>query len=76
MFASLMAAVAIRVAGQFFHASASPRRPATSSKHGLYMALPFVIFAVSYFLGALCWLRVDVTETIPQGTPEADGDQS
>ena len=32
------------------------------------MTLPFVFFATSYFLGALCWLRVDVTETIPQET--------
>jgi MFS transporter, ACS family, glucarate transporter len=68
MFASLMAALAAVVAGQFFHASAVAEKAGDLDKHGLYMAIPFVIFAASYFLGALCWLRVDVTETIPQGT--------
>jgi len=68
MFSSLMAALAAVVAGQFFHASAVAEKAGDLGKHGLYMAIPFAIFATSYFLGALCWLRVDVTETIPQGT--------
>jgi MFS transporter, ACS family, glucarate transporter len=67
MFASLMAGVAAVVAGQFFHASSLAEKAGDLEKHGLYMAVPFVIFATSYFLGALCWLRVDVTETISQG---------
>jgi MFS transporter, ACS family, glucarate transporter len=67
MFASLMAALAAVVAGQFFHASSLAEKAGDFDKQGLYMALPFVIFATSYFLGALCWLRVDVTETITQG---------
>jgi hypothetical protein len=29
------------------------------------MTIPFVIVAVSYALGALCWVRVDATETVP-----------
>ncbi len=69
MFASLMAALAAVVAGQFFHASSIAQKAGDLDKHSLYMAIPFVIFATSYFLGALCWLRVDVTETISQ---EAD----
>ncbi len=54
MMASLMAAVAALVTGELLHRES--------------LTLPFVIFSASYFLGALCWLRVDVTETIPQGT--------
>lgn len=53
MMASLMAAVAAIVTGELLHRDS--------------LTLPFVIFSASYFLGALCWLRVDVTETIPQG---------
>ena len=67
MMASLMAALAAVVAGQLFHASAIAANAGDLAGHRLYMALPFVFFAASYFLGALCWLRVDVTETIPQG---------
>jgi ACS family glucarate transporter-like MFS transporter len=67
MFASFMAALAAIVAGEFFHASALAEKAGDLDKHSLYMTIPFVIFATSYFLGALCWLRVDVTETIPQG---------
>jgi sugar phosphate permease len=52
MLASLTAAVAMIATGWFF-------------KHG-YLALPFVIFAASYALGALCWLRVDVTDKMAQ----------
>jgi hypothetical protein len=63
-----MAALAAVVAGQFFHASALAEKAGELDKHDLYMALPFAIFAASYFLGALCWLRVDVTETIQQRT--------
>jgi len=67
MMASLMAAVAAVVAGQFFHAAVVSARAGDAAGHRLFMALPFVLFVASYFLGALCWLRVDVTETIPQG---------
>jgi ACS family glucarate transporter-like MFS transporter len=67
MFNSLMAALAAVVAGAFFHAAAGAEKAGDLSKHGLYLALPFLIFAASYFLGALCWLRVDVTETIEAG---------
>lgn len=67
MFSSFMAAVAAVVAGQFFRASALAEKAGDLDAWRLNMALPFVIFAASYFLGALCWLRVDVTETIPQG---------
>lgn len=68
MVASLMGALAAVVAGQFFHASAVAAAAGDAAGHRSFMALPFVLFAASYFLGALCWLRVDVTETIPQGT--------
>jgi len=67
MFSSLMAGVAAMVAGQCFHASALAHEAGDLDRHGLFMALPFAVFAASYFLGGLCWLRVDVTETIPQG---------
>lgn len=50
MCASFMAAVGALVAGHLFE-SGSTR-------------LPFVLFAAAYGLGALCWLRVDVTETL------------
>ena len=69
MMSSLMAAVAAVVAGHFFHAAALAEKAGDLDARALDMALPFVFFAISYFLGALCWLRVDVTETIPQ---EAD----
>lgn len=68
MIASLMAALAAVVAGQLFHAAALAAKAGDLDGHRLYMTLPFVFFAASYFLGALCWLRVDVTETIPQET--------
>jgi ACS family glucarate transporter-like MFS transporter len=29
-----------------------------------YKVVPFVIFAISYSIGAICWLRVDVRETL------------
>jgi ACS family glucarate transporter-like MFS transporter len=66
MLASLMAAVAAVVAGQLFHASAVAGKLGDLDRQRLYLVLPFVLFAASYFLAALCWLRVDVTETIPQ----------
>ena len=66
MIASLMAALAAVVAGQFFHAAALAEKAGDLAGHRFYMTVPFVLFATSYFLGALCWLRVDVTETIPQ----------
>ena len=62
-----MAALAAVVAGGFFHAADLAARAGDAAGQRLYMVLPFVVFAASYFLGALCWLRVDVTETIPQG---------
>ncbi|HEX8199979.1 MAG TPA: MFS transporter [Isosphaeraceae bacterium] len=67
MMASLMAALAAVVAGHFFHAAALADRAGDPAGHRLFLTLPFVLFAASYALGALCWLRVDVTETIPQG---------
>jgi ACS family glucarate transporter-like MFS transporter len=67
MMASLMAALAAVVAGGFFHAAAVADRAGDAAGHRLCMALPFALFAASYFLGALCWRRVDATETIPQG---------
>jgi hypothetical protein len=50
MMASFTAAVAAVLTGYLFDAG--------------YRVLPFVIFAGSYLLGALCWLRVDVGETL------------
>jgi sugar phosphate permease len=70
MLASLMAALAAVVAGQLFHAAAIAEKAGDLAGHRFYMTLPFFLFATSYFLGALCWLRVDVTETIPQETHE------
>lgn len=52
MLASLTAAVAMVLTGRLFKYE--------------YLTLPFVIFAASYALGALCWLRVDVTKTMTQ----------
>jgi hypothetical protein len=66
-----MGALAAVVAGQFFHASALAAKAGDLAGYRLGMTLPFVLFAASYFLGALCWLRIDVTETIPQGTDPA-----
>jgi MFS family permease len=66
MTASLMSALAMVVAGQFFHAAALAEQAGNRAGHDLAMTLPFVFFAASYFLGALCWLRIDVTEPIPQ----------
>jgi sugar phosphate permease len=66
MMGSLLGALAAVVAGQLFHAAALAEKAGDLAGHRFYMALPFVLFAASYFLGALCWLRVDVTETIPQ----------
>ena len=64
MFASFMAAVSIPVASHFFHGSAVAEKLGDLETHGLYMTIPFLLFAASYFAGALCWLRVDVTEPI------------
>jgi sugar phosphate permease len=66
MMSSLMAAVAAVVAGQFFHAADLAEEAGDLAARRLDVTLPFVLFAASYFLGALCWLRVDVTETVPQ----------
>lgn len=67
MMSSLMAALAAVVAGGFFHASDVAAKAGDAAGQRLYLVLPFVVFAASYLLGALCWLRVDATETIPQG---------
>lgn len=50
MMASFTAALAAVLTGYLFESG--------------YRVLPFVIFASSYVLGALCWLRVDVRETL------------
>jgi len=50
MMASLTAACAAILTGHLFEEKS--------------FVLPFVLFAASYGLGALCWLRVDVTETL------------
>ncbi len=68
MMGSLMGALAAVVAGQLFHAASLAAKAGNLTEHRLFMFLPFVFFAASYFLGALCWLRVDATETIPQET--------
>jgi ACS family glucarate transporter-like MFS transporter len=52
MMASLTAAVAAILTGHLFEDG--------------YYVVPFVIFAASYGLGALCWLRVDITETLEE----------
>lgn len=67
MMASLMAALAAIVATQFFNAASVAAQAGDTKGHHFYITLPFIIFAASYFLGALCWLRVDVTEPVPQG---------
>jgi hypothetical protein len=33
-----------------------------------YFVLPFVIYSCSYALGALCWLGVDVSDTLADGS--------
>ena len=68
MMGSLMGALAAVVAGQLFHAAAVAAKSGDVSTHRLYMFLPFAFFAVSYFAGAVCWLRVDATETVPHET--------
>ena len=50
MMASLMAAVGAKLTGYLFDSG--------------YMVLPFIIFACSYLLGAVCWLGVDVTRPL------------
>jgi sugar phosphate permease len=66
MTASFMAALEAVIASQLFHASKLAADAGDRFGQSLYLTLPFVLFAASYFLGAICWLRVDVTETIPQ----------
>ena len=53
MMASLTAAVGAKLTGHLFDSG--------------YLVLPFVIFSCSYLLGALCWLGVDVTQTLSDG---------
>ncbi len=50
MIASLTAALAAIVTGHLFESG--------------NVTLPFVLFAISYAIGVLCWLRVDVTHTL------------
>jgi MFS transporter, ACS family, glucarate transporter len=52
MMASFMAALAAIATGYLFK--------------GGYLVLPFVIFATSYVLGALCWLCIDVTRPLAE----------
>lgn len=52
MTASLTAALAAIVTGRLFES-------------GNYV-LPFYLFAISYAIGVLCWLRVDVTRTLAE----------
>jgi MFS family permease len=52
MMASLTAALAAILTGRLFDWG--------------YLVLPFVIFACSYLLGAMCWLGVDVTKTFDE----------
>jgi MFS family permease len=66
MMGSFLGAVAAVVAGQFFHAAALAEEAGDLAAREFDMTAPFAIFAASYLLGALCWLRVDATETIPQ----------
>ncbi len=68
MMGSLMGALAAVIAGQCFHMAALAAKAGNLTEHRMFMFLPFVFFATSYFLGALCWLRVDATETIVQET--------
>ena len=68
MMSSLTAAVAAVVSAHFFHAAAVAEKAGDLDTRALDMAVPFWIFAAGYFLGVLCWVRVDVTETIPQET--------
>jgi hypothetical protein len=63
---SLMSAAAAVIAGQFFHAAALAEKAGDTGAWRFDMTIPFVIFAASYALGALCWMRVDATETVPQ----------
>ena len=66
MMASLMAALAAVMTGQAFHAAGQAAVRGDLSTQNVFMALPFCVFAISYLLGALCWLRVDVTDPVPQ----------
>jgi hypothetical protein len=50
MMASLTAALGALLTGYLFESG--------------YLVLPFVIFAGSYLLGAICWLGVDVRRTL------------
>lgn len=53
MMASFTAALAAKLTGYLFDSG--------------QMVLPFVLFSVSYLLGALAWLGVDVTRTLTDG---------
>ncbi len=50
MVASLTAALAAIVTGHLFERG--------------HLQLPFILFAVAYAVGVICWLRVDVTRTL------------
>jgi MFS transporter, ACS family, glucarate transporter len=53
MMASLTAAVGAKLTGYLFDTG--------------HLFVPFVLFSCSYVLGALCWLGVDVTQTLADG---------
>ena len=50
MTSSFSAASAAIITGNLFHAG--------------YVVLPFVLFAIAYLIGVVCWLRVDVTRKL------------
>jgi MFS family permease len=58
MVASFTAAVAALVTGDLFARGD--------------LVTPFLLFGLSYILGALCWLRIDVTEPLGETTIEQD----
>ncbi len=66
MMGSYMGALAAVVSAHFFHAAAVAEAAGDLPTRSLDMAAPFLLFAGGYFLSALCWIRVDVTETLPQ----------
>ena len=54
----------VRLLATSFEGAGLPYFVRALGSDGLYMTIPFILFAASYFAGALCWLRVDVTEPI------------
>ncbi len=64
MMASFMAALAAIMATQSFHGAKLALQRHDLAGQQILLVLPFIVFSISYFLGALCWLRVDVTRPI------------